>query len=78
MNLIICGENNLSILINFLFSNKKRIVLYSKNPDKKILQKKQKLFLSDPDFSYIDIFKDNFTNFKELILSEYNKYVEKI
>ena len=26
MNLIICGENNLSILINFFFSNKKLFI----------------------------------------------------
>ena len=77
-NLIVCGENYLSILVNLYYSNKRRVILYSSGPNKKIIENNKKLFVNDPEFTYLDIFKDRFTNHKELILSEFKNYIDKV
>ena len=71
-DIIICRPNKFSLLIKFLFKNK--VILFEENADSiKIL--KDNIFFSR-NYSYLDIFSNKFTNFRELNYYLFKKHLD--
>ena len=70
---IVCTQNNLSLLIKLLYHDKKIVLLNYLNLPKNTFE--TNLFFNS-NFDYFDVFENRVSNFRELNLYLFNKYIE--